>query len=72
MEALSMTDPLNKKYVHFDHLILNITSKITWYIYNMVYFLYIYTYFEIKPRTYAKVTCSVKVLTLEFLAHIAL
>lgn len=39
----------------------------------MVYFsIYIYTYFEIKPRTYAKVTCSVTVLTLEFLAHIAL
>lgn len=46
MEALSMTDPLNKKYVHFDHLILNITSKqkshgisITWYI----FYIYILT-----------------------------
>lgn len=46
MEALSMTDPLNKKYVHFDHLILNITSKqkshgisITWYISLYIYIL---------------------------------
>lgn len=46
MEALSMTDPLNKKLVHFDHITLNITSKqkshgisITWYI----FYIYILT-----------------------------